>query len=79
MQASCRLLDVSEAGYYEWRNRPPSLRTLRHTWLLEQIMAVHAASRGTYGARRIHGRTHPWARPVRRTQPHRGGEGLLHG
>ena len=54
MQASCRLLKVSEAGYYEWRNRPPSLRALRHTWLLEQITAVHAASRGTYGARRIH-------------------------
>ncbi|WP_083745096.1 IS3 family transposase [Rhodococcus sp. D-1] len=54
VQASCRLLKVSEAGYYEWRNRPPSLRALRHTWLLEQITAVHAASRGTYGARRIH-------------------------
>lgn len=54
MQASCRLLKVSEAGYYEWRNRPPSLRALRHTWLLEQITAVHAASRGTYGTRRIH-------------------------
>lgn len=54
MQASCRLLKVSEAGYYEWRNRPPSLLALRHTWLLEQITAVHAASRGTYGARRIH-------------------------
>ena len=54
MQASCRLLKVSEAGYYEWRNRPPSLRALRHTWLREQITAVHAASRGTYGARRIH-------------------------
>jgi putative transposase len=32
----------------------PSLRAIRHTWLTEQITAVHTASRGTYGARRVH-------------------------
>lgn len=50
----CRVLDVSVSGYYAWRSRPPSARSLRHAWLTEQIRAVHAASRGTYGAGRVH-------------------------
>ena len=53
-QLACRLLAVAESGYYEWRCRPPSQRAIRHAWLTEQIRAVHAASRGTYGARRVH-------------------------
>jgi hypothetical protein len=51
---ACRLLSVAESGYYEWRSRPPSTRAVRHAWLTEQIRAVHIASRGTYGARRVH-------------------------
>lgn len=27
---------------------------VRHTWLLDQIRMVHEASRGVYGARRVH-------------------------
>jgi putative transposase len=54
VQAATRVLGVSDAGYYEWRHRPPSARAIRHVWLSEQIAAVHAASRGSYGARRIH-------------------------
>jgi putative transposase len=54
VQLACRLLSVAESGYYEWRSRPPSVRTIRHVWLTEQIRAVHTASRGTYGARRVH-------------------------
>ena len=54
MQLACRLLVVAESGYYEWRSRQPSQRAIRHVWLTEQIRAVHAASRGTYGARRVH-------------------------
>ncbi|WP_330234436.1 IS3 family transposase [Nocardia sp. NBC_00508] len=54
MQAACRLLDVAESGYYHWRSRPPSQRSIRHAWLLEQIRAVHTASRGTYGAHGVH-------------------------
>lgn len=54
VQLATRVLGVSESGYYEWRDRPPSARALRHAWLTEQIQAVHVISRGTYGARRIH-------------------------
>lgn len=54
VQTSCRVLEVSESGFYEWRNRPPSERSLRHAWLTQLITEVHTASHGTYGARRIH-------------------------
>ena len=36
------------------RTRPPSPRSLRHAWLTDAIIQIHAASRGTYGARRSH-------------------------
>jgi len=54
VQVACRVLDVSESGYYDWRSRPPSARSLRHVWLTEQIRQVHAASHGTYGSKRVH-------------------------
>jgi putative transposase len=54
VQLATRVLGVSESGYYEWRDRPPSAQALRHAWLTEQIQAVHVMSRGVYGARRIH-------------------------
>jgi putative transposase len=53
-QLACRVLEVSESGFYHWRSRPPSARAIRHVWLTDQIRAVHAASRGTYGVRRVH-------------------------
>jgi len=37
-----------------WRSRAPSPRSIRHAWLLDQIIEIHASSRGTYGARRVH-------------------------
>lgn len=54
VQLACRVLCVSESGYYDWRKRPPSARSLRHAWLTELIVQVHADSRGTYGSRRVH-------------------------
>ena len=53
VRVACRVLGVSESGYYAWRNRPCSPRAVRHVWLTDRIRAVHAASRGTYGARRV--------------------------
>lgn len=53
-QTACRVLGVSESGFYAWRNRPQSARAIRHVWLTDMIRQVHAASRGTYGAHRVH-------------------------
>ena len=53
VQQSCRVLLVSEAGYYEWRKRPPSARAIRHAWLSDQITQIHVDSRGIYGAHRV--------------------------
>lgn len=51
---ACRVLAVSESGFYAQRHRPPSARAIRHAYLTELIGRVHLDSRGTYGARRVH-------------------------
>src|SRR5689334_18597053 len=48
------LLGVSRAGYYAWRDRPPSTRAEADAALLRRIRTVHATSRQTYGAPRVH-------------------------
>ena len=50
----CRLLGVSSSGYYAWLKRQRSRRAQTDVALILQIRAAHAASRGTYGAPRIH-------------------------
>jgi len=50
----CRHLQVSPAGYYAWRCRPPSARQLADASLTETIKAIHERSRRTYGAPRVH-------------------------
>jgi putative transposase len=54
VQLACRVLEVSEAGYYDWRGRAPSARAVRHVWLTDLICRIHADSFGTYGAPRVH-------------------------
>ena len=63
VQLATRVLGVSESSYYEWRDRAPSARAVRHAWLTEQIQAVHLASRGTYGSRRVHAKYRNLAEP----------------
>jgi len=50
----CRLLGVSPSGYYAWTKRQPSRRARSDGALVAEIHAAHQASRGTYGAPRIH-------------------------
>jgi putative transposase len=50
----CRMLGVSRSGFHAWECRPPSDRALADAWLSEWIRAIHAESRQTYGARRVH-------------------------
>lgn len=47
------MLGVAPSGYYDWKARPPSARTLRHAWLAGEIVQVHKDSGGTYGALRV--------------------------
>jgi putative transposase len=50
----CRLLGVSSSGYHAWVKRRPSRRSETDTAVMAGVRAAHAASRGTYGAPRIH-------------------------
>jgi putative transposase len=52
--AMCRLLGVSSSGYYAWAKRPRSRRAETDDGLLAEIRVAHEASRGTYGAPRVH-------------------------
>jgi len=54
IQTCCRVLDVSDSGFYAWRKRPAlgprpaaCLADRRHP-------AVHAASHGVFGGRSVH-------------------------
>jgi putative transposase len=50
----CRVLGVSPSGFWAWRSRHPSARDLADAALARRISDIHRASRGTYGAPRIH-------------------------
>jgi putative transposase len=49
-----RVLGVSEAGYYAWRQRPASAHASADAALLKRVRTIHASSRETYGAPRVH-------------------------
>lgn len=50
----CRMLGVPTSGYWAWRKREPSARATANTVLTEEIRTIHAESRHTYGAPRVH-------------------------
>ena len=45
---------MSKAGYYAWLRRPPSAHAVADAALLKRVRTVHASSRQTYGAPRVH-------------------------
>lgn len=49
----CRALAVSKSGFFAWCKRPLSERAQRHARLRLHLVAFHAASKGTYGSRRL--------------------------
>jgi putative transposase len=59
----CRVLGVSRSGYYAWRGRPASPRSIRDGQLTELARQIHARSRRTYGAPRIHAELHRLGEP----------------
>jgi putative transposase len=54
VKVACRVLGVSESGFYEQRKRPPCERAIRHAMLTDLIAQIHAESNGTYGIARVH-------------------------
>jgi putative transposase len=53
-----RVFGVSEAGYYAWRQRPPSAHAVADKMLLKRLRTIHASSRQTYGVPRVHAELH---------------------
>ena len=54
IQIMAEALGVSRSGFYAWRIRPPSARTIADAELTEQIATIYRSSSETYGAPRIH-------------------------
>ena len=50
----CRVLDVSHSGYYDWRSRPESARSVSNRRLLEDVRRIHAEHHKRYGSPRVH-------------------------
>ena len=50
----CRVLGISSSGYYAWAKRSPSRRARTNAALTKTVRTIHAVSRGTYGAPRVH-------------------------
>jgi putative transposase len=50
----CEILGVSRSGFYAWRERPLSRRAREDVEIAQRIRMIHAVSRGTYGAPRVH-------------------------
>jgi transposase InsO family protein len=54
LKRACELLEVSRAAYYAHRGDVPSARQLADEELTNHIRRAHQASKGRYGAPRIH-------------------------
>lgn len=50
----CRVLGIARASYHAWARRSATARSDADGELLGRIRHIHAASRGTYGAPRVH-------------------------
>ncbi len=50
----CRLYGVSPAGFYAWKHRAPSQRSVEDARLEHRIRQAHGESRQTYGSPRVH-------------------------
>jgi transposase InsO family protein len=54
VKRACELLEVSRSAYYQQRSGIQSQRKRVDAQLTEKITQVHAVSKGTYGAPRVH-------------------------
>ena len=49
----CRVLEVSDSGYYDWQRRKPSPRADRTAKIRGDVREVFEQSQGIYGSRKI--------------------------
>jgi len=50
----CRVLEVSESGYYAWRKRPPCQRKREDARLTSPMRQEFVTHQGRYGSPRLH-------------------------
>ncbi len=67
----CAALGLSASGYYAWRGRPESARSVANRELTEDIRLIHAESSGCYGSPRIHATLRRYGRRVGRSRVER--------
>jgi putative transposase len=60
VRAMCRMLGVSHGGFYEWRSRAPSRRSLEDARLSGLIRTSFVTSDSTYGSPRVWRDLHDW-------------------
>jgi len=46
----CRRFEVTRAGFYAWRSRPPSPRATSDAAMTERVLEVFREARGLYGS-----------------------------
>ena len=54
LHSMCRVLRVQRSGYYAWKKKPKSTRTLADESLLASIKRSFESSQGIYGSPRVH-------------------------
>ncbi|MDK4076796.1 IS3 family transposase, partial [Staphylococcus pseudintermedius] len=49
----CQVLGVSRSGYYDWKNRKPSVREVKREGLKKHIYQIYIKSQKRYGSPKI--------------------------
>ena len=62
----CRVLEVSESGFYAWRKRPVCQRQREEAQLTEEMQQEFRAHQGRYGSPRLHAELRDRGRNVAR-------------
>ncbi len=61
-----RNVGIAPSTYYAYKSRPPSARSQRDAWLIEQIRQVHQDNYGVYGASKVWAQLNRQGTPVAR-------------
>ena len=64
----CNVMEVTRSAFYDWLNRPESVRSREDRQLGEKVKKIHEKSREIYGARRIRQELVEDGEPISRTR-----------